>query len=194
MVQNNPTNVFAAFEMLLEEMEVKIDVINKTIARATDGRDYTNAREAVERAHQANLLREKLVDLRQEWESRIDVHQDKEEEEHISSERRNMGRLQRGLRTPEPAFRIPILKALDEMGGKARLQEVLARVERLMQGLLKDVDYEILPSSPDSPRWRNTAQWERNTMVKQGLLKSNSPRGVWEISDEGRRLLIRSKS
>jgi len=56
----------------------------------------------------------------------------------------------------------------------------------LMKGVLIRVDYEPLASDPEMLRWRNTAQWARNSMVKEGLLKSNSPRGIWEISEAGR--------
>ncbi len=34
--------------------------------------------------------------------------------------------------------------------------------------------------------WRNSAQWARNSMVQEGLLKADSPRGVWNISEAGR--------
>ena len=43
--------------------------------------------------------------------------------------------------------------------------------------------------STASRRWRNAAQWARNSMIHEGLLKADSPRGVWEISDQGRRAL-----
>jgi restriction system protein len=46
--------------------------------------------------------------------------------------------------------------------------------------------------SPDNPRWRNAAQWARNSMVNEGLLKKDSPRGVWEISDKGKQYLTQS--
>lgn len=36
---------------------------------------------------------------------------------------------------------------------------------------------------------RNTAQWARNSMVKEGLMASDSPRGIWEITDEGEQWL-----
>ncbi|MFN3396352.1 MAG: winged helix-turn-helix domain-containing protein, partial [Thermodesulfovibrionales bacterium] len=38
-------------------------------------------------------------------------------------------------------------------------------------------------------RWENTAQWCRNTLVQEGLLSSDSPRGIWEITAEGEKLL-----
>ena len=104
-------------------------------------------------------------------------------------ERRSLGRLQRGMRTPEQEFRVPLLKVLMDKGGSASMREVLDELEKRMQGILKDVDYNPLPSDPDTIRWRNTAQWSRQAMVNEGLLKKNSPRGIWEISDEGRKYL-----
>ena len=38
-------------------------------------------------------------------------------------------------------------------------------------------------------RWRNAAQWARQSMIYDGYLKSDSPRGVWEVSDKGREFL-----
>jgi hypothetical protein len=41
----------------------------------------------------------------------------------------------------------------------------------------------------NNPRWRNAAQWARQSMIYDGYLKSDSPRGVWEVSDKGRKFL-----
>jgi hypothetical protein len=64
--------------------------------------------------------------------------------------------------------------------------EVLDRVGKKMKGTLKKPDYEPLVSSPDNLRWRNAAQWACNSMVNEGLLKKDSLRGVWGISDRGK--------
>jgi hypothetical protein len=98
-------------------------------------------------------------------------------------------RLARGLRTPEPAFVVPILKALRDLGGRAPMQHVLEKVGAAMKDQLREVDREPLKSDPNRPRWNNTAQWARNTMVDEGLLRRNSPRGIWEISEAGLRHL-----
>ncbi|MCK4316500.1 MAG: winged helix-turn-helix domain-containing protein [Anaerolineae bacterium] len=58
-----------------------------------------------------------------------------------------------------------------------------------MKNQLNEYDRSPLPSTPDSPRWRNTAQWARNGMVKEGLMASDSPRRIWEITDEGEQWL-----
>ncbi|GAB4301302.1 MAG: hypothetical protein Fur0025_41460 [Oscillatoriaceae cyanobacterium] len=97
-------------------------------------------------------------------------------------------RLPKGVVTPQSAYEIPILKALDELGGSGKKKDVLKRVGEWMQDVLQEIDYETLPSSREQ-RWYNAAAWARNTLIQKGLVKNDSPRGVWEISDEGRRYL-----
>jgi len=85
-----------------------------------------------------------------------------------------------------------ILESLIELGGAARSEKVIDRVGQKLEHILTASDREILRSGIDI-RWRNRTAWQRYHMVRQGLLKSNSPRGVWEITEEGRRWLeIRS--
>ena len=33
--------------------------------------------------------------------------------------------------------------------------------------------------------WRNRVGWARYRLVEDGLLRSDSPRGVWELTEEG---------
>ena len=100
-------------------------------------------------------------------------------------------RLHRGLRTPETAFRTPILEALAELGGSAPVNEVLERVHGKVKSHLNEYDQQSLPSDPSEPRWRNTAQWCRLLLVHEGLLAADSPRGIWEITELGRKELAR---
>ena len=90
-------------------------------------------------------------------------------------------KLRRGLRTPQQAYRQPILEALNELGGSGPVDHVLEMVEKKMKPVLNEVDYQKLPSGVDI-RWRNAAMWERFNLVKDGLLKSGSPTGVWELA------------
>jgi hypothetical protein len=102
-------------------------------------------------------------------------------------------RLARGMRTPESAFILPILRAILDLGGSASMQQVLEKVGATMKDRLRDVDHQSLKSDPTHPRWNNTAQWARNAMVADGLLKNNSPRGVWEITAAGKQHLRKSE-
>ncbi|QJD30962.1 winged helix-turn-helix domain-containing protein [Methylococcus geothermalis] len=188
MIENNPTNVVAAFEMLLEEIEAEIDFVNRVGARAFEVRDYDKAKEALERAAHVTSFRDKADALRREW-GNLFARDEEEEGVEAHAERRNLGRLRRGLRTREEAYYRPILEALESLGGSAPMTKVLDHVLQSMKGALKDVDYEPLASDPEMPRWKNAAQWARNSMVKEGLLRSDSPRGVWAISEAGIRYL-----
>ena len=185
MIENNPSNVFSAFEMLLEEVEAEIDFVNGVGAKAFGGRDYDKAKEALERSGVLTAFRDKVAALRKEWDGIAAVAESQEDEE-TKAERRNLGRLRRGQRTPEAQYYVPILQVLVEMNGSGKVAEVLERVGKLMKPILKEVDYDPLASGTDNPRWRNAGQWARNSMVHEGLLKADSPRGVWEITEAGR--------
>lgn len=190
MIENNPTNLVAAFEMLLEEIEAEIEFTSKVGAQAFESRDYERARKALERAAQITAFRDKADALRREWDALTGGRSDDEEgDDEQRSGRRDLGRLARGLRTREDAYRLPILQALVDLGGHAPMAEVLEDVRQRMQTTLKEVDFQPLASDPDLLRWRNTAQWAKSAMVKEGLIKSDTRRGIWEISDPGRRFL-----
>jgi len=188
MIENNPTNVSSAFEMLLEEVETEIDFVNGVGSKAFEGRDYDRAKEALERSGMLTAFRDKLATLRKEWEQ-MAAAAERDEDAETRAQRRNLGKLRKGQRTPEAAYYKPILKVLKEMGGSGKVADVLERVGQIMKSILKDVDYDPLASGPDNPRWRNAGQWARNSMVNDGLLKRDSPRGVWEITDAGRQAL-----
>lgn len=189
MIKNNPTNIIAAFEMLLEEIEAEIDFINTVGSKAFEKRDYDQAKEALEQADKVTAFRDKVALLKKEWEGFAVLEVDEDDQEAARIQRQNLGRLQRGMRTPEEAYYKPILQVLSEMGGMGKVALVLDRVGRMMKDTLKPCDYEPLSSSPDNPRWRNAAQWARNSMVIEGLLKNDSPRGMWEISEKGKTFL-----
>jgi len=88
---------------------------------------------------------------------------------------------------PEDAYRRPILEALGELGGSGRVRDVLEIVERKMRSIFSDVDYQRLKSG--EIRWYNTACFVRQGLKEEGLLESESPHGVWELSAMGKREL-----
>jgi len=65
-------------------------------------------------------------------------------------------------RTQDRDFRLPILEALDELGGRARAEDVRPLVERKMQGKLRPDDHGSLAKSGEL-RWWSTAKYEKNT-------------------------------
>lgn len=81
------------------------------------------------------------------------------------------------------------MRTLISLNDLATIGDVLDQVYERVKDQLADVDLESLPSKPTQIRWRNTAQWARNSLVKEGLMRDDSRRGIWEISDAGRRFL-----
>ncbi len=97
-------------------------------------------------------------------------------------------RLRKGLKTPQSAYCIPILRALVTLGGEADMDVVLEQVQALMGDQLNAHDLDTLADGK-TIRWRNTAQWARNTLREEGLIRDDTPRGVWGISEAGRKWL-----
>ena len=82
----------------------------------------------------------------------------------------------------------PILESLIELGGSAQSSKVLERVEEKVRANLTTYDREPFPSTPSMERWEHAVHVCRDNMVrKHGFLRKDSPRGIWEIADLGRR-------
>ena len=97
-----------------------------------------------------------------------------------------MGRILRGEKTPEPEYVIPILQALVQAGGRGRTADIVDRVGEIMKNRLNEYDHGTLGAG--EIRWRNTAEWCRNSMKERTphLLNPEAPHGWWEITDAGR--------
>ena len=89
---------------------------------------------------------------------------------------------------PQRDYRLPILEALLEKGGRATRREVSEIIERKMRDKFNKSDLQVL-SDGQTKRWQKGVDWERLRMVKDGLLRSDSPKGVWEITEKGRKYL-----
>jgi hypothetical protein len=96
--------------------------------------------------------------------------------------------LSEGIFTPTKAYWRPLLQTLVELGGRGRRDQIIEQVGQKMQNILRPADYEKLPQS-SFIRWENRVAWQASNMRREGLIKNNSPRGLWEITDAGRRWL-----
>jgi len=194
MAEDNSSDVSSAFGILLDEIDAEIDRIKEASSELIRLDDYKQARKALARAEKLGIFRDRVAALREEWERLIsgEIEEEREYPQRRRAPvkvRRDMGKLPAGVTTPSEAYRLPILRALVEMGGSARARDVLARVFEIMRPILKEVDYEPLTSSRGELRWHNTAEWVRWDLVQEGLMKGDSPRGIWEISEKGREYL-----
>jgi len=92
--------------------------------------------------------------------------------------------------TPEAEFYLPILEVLDTAGGSCKEDNVLDKTGEMMAEKFNPVDLNPLPNGdPNMPIWRITAQWARTSLMKDGLIKVDPRKRVWEITDKGRSAL-----
>jgi hypothetical protein len=93
---------------------------------------------------------------------------------------------------PQREFREPLLAVLRELGGKASVKDIRELLERKIAHRLNDADHRNVSSG--DPRWWNATCWERNGLVKEGVLRDDSERGVWELTDHGKTTTISTSS
>jgi hypothetical protein len=90
-----------------------------------------------------------------------------------------------GHKLPQKEFRNPLLLTLEEIGGAGSLDEIREALLPRVEARLSPADYTKVQTG--EARWWNATCWERSDLVKEGYLRSDSPRGRWELSEEGRR-------
>jgi hypothetical protein len=177
--------VIPAFEMLLDEIDAVVEVLNEEGAQLLTAGKYADARALIAKVESINAIRVKVQSLSEEWRRLSFKTVKKPGRKPRQAKPKPTARLGKGLRTPEEAFKLPLLRTLIEMGGAGRVSEVLDRMENHVKPMLTQPDYEPL-SSTDEFRWRNTAKWARQELIYDGLLEKGSPYGIWTISDKGR--------
>jgi restriction system protein len=182
-----------ALDLLLEELDQIVLRLNEEGAGLFKAGKYDQARALLSKVESVTGFRGKVLCLKDDWKalnvpSTRKLTGSQERSQHTTSPP-----LKPGLKTSHDEFRYPILAALVRLGGSGQLHAVLQIVEEIMGEGLNQYDYQPLPSNPNSVRWKNTASWARHTMVQDGLLAGDSPRGTWEITAAGRDALEKAK-
>ena len=91
----------------------------------------------------------------------------------------------RSPKTPKNVLREHIVLALKKHGGRARVADVIEEMGRQLDGKLLPGDLEWRKSTHEYA-WQNNAKWERHQMTKDGVLSTDSPHGVWELTEDQR--------
>lgn len=179
-------DVISAFEILVDEIDDIVSGLNHEGAQLIALGKYDEARALIGKIEAINTIREQIAALSGRWRNLGLKPSQKPVDQKQPVQRKMNKMLKQGLRTPNEAFLTPILQALVQLGGSCRVKDVLDRVEEIMSNQLNKYDYQSIPSNPNIIRWQNNAQWARLKLVQEGLLASDSPRGIWEITEAGR--------
>ena len=79
---------------------------------------------------------------------------------------------------------IPLLKVLVEIGGHGKPKEIYDLVTKKFSEIREEDLLETLPSGGN--KWTNRIQWVRQSLITKGDM-SSPKKGVWAITDEGRK-------
>jgi hypothetical protein len=88
--------------------------------------------------------------------------------------------------TPHSQLQQWLVLVLADLGGAASRAQALNAIEDRFADAFTEEDLEQVPSRPWEPKWRNGVSWQRDDMVKAGLLEPYKGHGTpWTLTDEG---------
>jgi hypothetical protein len=98
--------------------------------------------------------------------------------------------------TPQSVYEENLLEVLaaPPFNGRGNKKDVtLAVVERMMKrGLIPPGDLEFVATG--ETKAENKISWGRNLLKTRGLIRADAPRGLWELTPEGRRAASSGRS
>lgn len=170
----------AAMEAQLREIARAIDKLDKQgvpvpgALRAEKTRLAAALSMATETSQVLNLLAEELEELLTGLKRRISCISD------VAAVKKPRAKRSKSPKTDRSILRKLIVEALKELGGYAHKNDLYKLIEKKYEGRFLPGDFNYLP---DGKRiaWKNYSDWEGTLMRKEGLLKSDSPRGIWEL-------------
>jgi lysyl-tRNA synthetase class I len=202
MSENHFTSIATAFDILLAEIEAETEAVQTYANQISAFREKVEAlreewktmegtqtqRSNLEEAsHEERETEEEVPFLQWDGEE-ASTPQTSIEDETIPTRYPVTSTRTRGSHASRKDYYRPILEALIEFGGGARLSNLLEKLEQTMKGILREADYGPTPNGLEI-YWRYAVRRVHQDMLKQGLLKWGSPHGRWEISEFGRQAL-----
>jgi hypothetical protein len=178
-----------AFKVLKSELKSLLKQVQTTAAEEILRGNLEAGGKLVDRAKALQGLENTLGDLHREW-KKISPQPKLPGVETGTPQHVNLA--PNGTKTNEKYFKLPILQALEQNGGKGTAKEITDIVGEIMKDRLNDYDKEVLENGR-TIRWRSTTAFMRLKLVKAGLMRSDSEKGTWEISQEGREYLENTK-
>jgi restriction system protein len=198
-LSNIPDNIAASLDLLQDSLAEEVTRINEEGSKAMRAGDYPTAKEVLAFALRLEDFGKRVKDLNTAWSQLKGLSENSSSKvQQIVSEkfqqivsRRFFGRESNGEITPQTAFFRPVLEALLEREGSGEPKQIIERVGEMMKSRLMPKDFEkLLSDGRREARWRVNVRYARKQMVdKFGYMKKGSPRGIWEVSDEGRKWL-----
>lgn len=95
------------------------------------------------------------------------------------------------LNMPKPKeIKLPLLKAIAQKGGEINTKEAYVEVMELFPELAEVYKKHHTPT--EKADWKQKVKATRQSLVSDGCIASNSPPGIWRITDQGKKWLQQS--
>ncbi len=95
--------------------------------------------------------------------------------------------VRQGRLTPRNTLIRAIVQVMEQMGNSGSNKEIHQNLELVLADVLTPEDYDL--DSSGRITWYHQVDWARMYMVKIGMMRNDSPRGVWELSKNYLKLL-----
>lgn len=123
-----------------------------------------------------NLLAEGFDEILKNLKTRLNREKSKLAPRKVHSKRST------SPKTGRKILREHIIRALKILGGRAQSADVVEQIGRQLEGKLLPGDMEWR-KSVNSYAWQHNVHWERYRMTQDGVLRSDSERGNWELNE-----------
>lgn len=179
----NDNGETAAMEAQLREIARAIDKLDKQSVPVPDALRAEKTRLAAalgvsaEATQTLNHLADELEALLKDLKDRIGRTPE------AATAKKPRGKRSKSPKTNRSILRRLIIEALNELGGSAHKKDLYKLIEKKYEGRFLPGDFDYLP---DGKRivWKNYCDWEGTAMRQEGLLRSDSPRGIWVLNKE----------
>ena len=179
MDNNDHPDIRRVLATMRKEIQKEVKTASKALDQAFETQDYERIHEVSGRVVQLETMANQASGLQANWNSLFGGE--------VENGTKRTKPVKSGPLTPKKAYFKPILKALVSLGGAGKPADVIDLVYQKMEAVLTDADRNSTEGgNPDYPRWKTASYSTRSLLIKQELLKANSPKGVWEISVKGR--------
>jgi hypothetical protein len=182
--------VSEAIEGLFQALKSELDDAKSAGARAFEAGEFEAAQTAAEKGAALGAILESAQQIRDQWQTYQEERKPSIEPTPVVSEEPK--KKPSKAKASEESFFIPILKALEGMGGKASAEDVLEQVELLVSGDLEPSEFVAVDGG--APRWRETAYSASMLMVRKGLLHTSASKDEWQITPKGRLYFLERSS
>lgn len=169
----------AAMEAQLREIAKAIDKLDKMGVPVPDvlRAEKTRLAAALGVSAEATQVLNNLADELDELLKGLKAHLGRASD--TTSTKKPQAKRSRSPKTPHSILRELIIEALQHHDGSCHKNDVLRYIEQKLNGKLLPGDLEWRETTRDHA-WQNNACWERYQMTKDGVLKTGSPRGIWD--------------